>query len=90
LGWLALVVGISADEDLLLQSTGTPWFYTLYVLGVLALLGVIAIAVHTVRTWKDAQRTVTVRVGETLLLLAALYLGWFILAFGLISFSVRY
>jgi CubicO group peptidase (beta-lactamase class C family) len=90
LGWVGLIVGISVDEDLLLQSTGTPWFYVLYVLGVFALLGVIAIALHTARTWKGSTRTITVRIGETLLLLAAIYLGWFILAFGLISFSVRY
>jgi CubicO group peptidase (beta-lactamase class C family) len=90
LGWVLLIAAISADENILLRSTGTPWFYFLYVLGVVSLLGALAVLFHAVRNWQLAQRSLWVRVGETVLTLAALYIGWFILAFGMISFNVRF
>lgn len=90
LGWVALLVAAGIDENLLLHGSATPWMVLLYGLGVIALLGAVAILVHTWRNWRPAARSRWVRAGETLLALAALYLGWFILAFGLLSFSTRY
>ncbi|RDS83725.1 class A beta-lactamase-related serine hydrolase [Dyella monticola] len=89
-GWLLLLTAAAVDENVLLHGSATPWMYVLYVLGVIALSGVIAILVHTWRNWRPSQRSVLVRVSETLLALAAIYLAWFILAFGLVSFNVRY
>ncbi|RDJ00382.1 class A beta-lactamase-related serine hydrolase [Dyella solisilvae] len=90
LGWVLMIAAIMADEDILLRGTGTPWFYFLYVLGVVAILGALAVVWHALRNWQLGLRSLWVRVGETLLALAALYLAWFILAFGMISFSVRF
>jgi CubicO group peptidase (beta-lactamase class C family) len=89
-GWIALLVSSTISEDMLLQGTMTPWLYLLYVLGVLALLGALAVVVHAVRSWMAPRRGRWVLAAETLLALAAIYLSWFIVAFGLISFSVRY
>ena len=90
LGWVLLVVAISANENLLLRGSATPWFYLLYVLGIAALLGALAVVFHAARNWRLAQRGWWVRIGETLLALAALYLAWFIVAFGMVSFNVRF
>jgi CubicO group peptidase (beta-lactamase class C family) len=90
LGWVLLLVAVAVDENVLLHGAATPCMYVLYVLGVIALLGVIPIVLHTGRTLYPAQRGWLVRIGESLLALAALYLAWFILAFGLVSFSVSY
>ena len=89
-GWLGFVGAISANEALILTGAGEPWLYALYVLGVLALLGVLAVVANAVLAWMAPRRGWWVRLGETLLALVALYLGWFILVFGLVSFSVRY
>ena len=89
LGWMVLIVATGVNENLLLQGTAAPWMGLLYAVGVIALLGVVAIAVHMVRCWLTA-RSWPVRVGETLLALAAIYLGWFILAFGLVSFNTHF
>ncbi|MFC5525161.1 serine hydrolase domain-containing protein [Rhodanobacter ginsengisoli] len=89
-GWMALLVASSISEDMLLQGTMTPWLYLLYVLGVLGLLGALAVVVHAVRSWMAPRRGRWVLAGETLLALAAIYLSWLILAFGMISFNVRY
>jgi CubicO group peptidase (beta-lactamase class C family) len=90
LGWVALLVAAGIDENVLLHGSATPWMVLLYVLGVIALLGAIAIVAHAWRNWHPAERSRWVRAGETLLALAALYLCWFILAFGLVSFSTSY
>lgn len=90
LGWLTLLIVAGIDENVLLHGSATPWMYLLYVMGAVALLGIVAIVVHTWRTWRPAERSRWVRLGETLLALSAIYLAWIILAFGLVSFSVRY
>ncbi|MHB1056707.1 MAG: serine hydrolase domain-containing protein [Rhodanobacter sp.] len=89
-GWMTFIGITSADESLLLDGSGTGWLYLLYVLGVLGLLGALAVAVHAVRAWMAPRRSRWVRTGETLLALAAIYLAWFIAAFGLVSFNVRF
>jgi len=57
---------------------------------VVGLLGALAVVVHAVRAWMAPRCGRWVRAGETLLALAAIYLAWFIVAFGLVSFNVRF
>ncbi|TAM97479.1 MAG: class A beta-lactamase-related serine hydrolase, partial [Rhodanobacteraceae bacterium] len=90
LGWFLFAAVISANELLLVRGDLTPWMYLLYALGVLALLGVPAVAVNSGLAWFAPRRSRWVRVGEILLALAVLYLAWFIVAFGLVSFNVRF
>ncbi|MEO9079465.1 MAG: serine hydrolase domain-containing protein [Rhodanobacter sp.] len=90
MGWLLLLVAISSDQGLLMQGTVIPWMYLLFVMGVLALLGALAVLVHAVRSWMAPRRGRWVLAGETLLALSAIYLGWLILAFGMVSFNVRF
>ena len=89
-GWMTFIGIMSADESRLLDGSGAPWLYLLYVLGVLGLLGAIAVVVHAVRAWMAPRRSGWVLAGETLLALAAIYLAWFIVVFGLVSFNVRF
>ena len=90
LGWLILLMAMGANPYLLLSGTAAPWMYVLYVLGVLALIGVLLIVIHAVRSWMAPRRTRWVLLGETLLALAAIYLAWLIVAFGMVSFNVRF
>lgn len=90
-GWLLLLVVLSATNAVpLVQGTITPWLYVLYVLGVIGLIGAVAVVVHSVRAWIAPRRGRWVLLGEALLALAAIYLAWFIVVFGLVSFSARY
>ncbi len=89
-GWMALLVASSISQDMLLQGTMAPWLYVLYVLGVLGLLGALAVVAHAVRSWLAPRRGRWVLASETVLALAAIYLVWLIVAFGMISFNVRY
>ncbi|MDO1528767.1 serine hydrolase domain-containing protein [Fulvimonas sp. R45] len=90
LGWFVLLGSIGTHPSLLLQGAAAPWMTVLYVLGVVALLGVLAIVLHAVNGWRLGGRGLRVRLGESVLALAALYLGWFILAFGLVSFNTHF
>jgi hypothetical protein len=84
-----LLVAAGIDENVLLHGSATPWMLLLYVLGVIALLGAVAIVIHTWRN-RSAARSRWVRAGELVLAVAAIYLAWFILAFGLVSFNLHY
>lgn len=90
IGWFVLLGSVGTHLSLLLQGGAAPWMTLLYVIGVVALLAVLAIVLHAVNGWRLAARSLRVRLGETVLALAALYLGWFILAFGLVSFNTHF
>jgi len=90
LGWLILITAMSANPYLLLSGGAVPWMYVLYVLGVLALLGVLLIVIHYVRSWMAPRRRAWVLLGETLIALSAIYFGWLIVALGMIGFSTRF
>lgn len=90
-GWAALLTYVLAKDAIpLLQGGITPALYVLYAWGVLALIAVAVIVAHAVGTWRAPRRGRWVRLGEGLLALGALYLAWFIVAFGLVSFSAAY
>jgi hypothetical protein len=90
IGWMVLVACVSANELLLVRGGLIPWMYLLYALGMAALLGALAAVVNAACTWLSSRRGMWLRTGETLLALASVYLAWTIVAFGLISFSVRF
>jgi hypothetical protein len=64
--------------------------YLLHVLGALALAGTLATIANAAQAWRAPRRGRRVRAGEVLLALAMIYLAWFIVAFGLVSFDVRF
>ena len=89
-GWFLLVVAVSANEMLLVRGGLATWMYLLYALGALALAGALATIANAAQAWRAPRRSRRVRAGEVLLALAMIYLAWFIVAFGLVSFDVRF
>jgi hypothetical protein len=87
-GWMGLIAWILAD-DVNLSSAVDPWMYVLYVLGVTCLGGIVVILANTILVWRGRRPGVLIRLGESLLAFAAAYIGWFILAYGLVNFSVQ-
>jgi len=62
----------------------------LYSLVALALAGALAAIANAAQAWRAPRRSRWVRAGECLLAITMLYLAWFIVAFGLLSFNVRF
>ncbi|MDE2053521.1 MAG: beta-lactamase family protein [Xanthomonadaceae bacterium] len=89
-GWFLFIVAISANELLLVRGALTPWMYLLYAMGVPALIGALAVIANAAIAWFAPRRSRRVRVGEIFLALAMIYLAWFIVVFGLVSFNVRF
>ncbi|MEO8809930.1 MAG: serine hydrolase domain-containing protein, partial [Rhodanobacter sp.] len=86
IGWLWLAVYISGGTSFALDGEMT----VLYVLGVLATIGALAIVVEAALRVARGPGGWLVRVGELVLGLVGLYALWAILAFGLITFSYTY
>jgi hypothetical protein len=89
-GWFLLLVAVSANELLLVRGGLATWMFVLDALGVLALAGTLAAVANAAQAWRVARRSRWLRAGECLLAIAMIYLAWFIVAFGLISFNVRF
>lgn len=88
-GWFGLITVISTDESLLLGGKLNPVFILLYVIGVLALLGGIAMVVNGALRAVRGPGGWLVRIGEVALLLAGLYGIWGLIDFGLINFHTN-
>jgi CubicO group peptidase (beta-lactamase class C family) len=86
-GWVVLITAISANEGLLLSGKLTFWYGLLYVVGVLGILGGIAMAANAVSRLMGGPGGWLARAGEIVLGLAGLYMIWAVLDFGLANFQ---
>ncbi|HEY7977552.1 MAG TPA: serine hydrolase domain-containing protein, partial [Rhizomicrobium sp.] len=85
-GWVALLTAIQVDESLLLGGALSPWLAALYVLGVLAFLGGLAMVANGLLRALGGPGGWLVRVGDIVLALAGLYGLWAIWAYGFANF----
>ncbi len=86
-GWIGILTAIQVDEGLLLGGALNPWFGALYVLGVVAFLGGIAMVANGVLRALSGPGGWLVRTGDVVLALAALYGLWAIWAYGFANFN---
>ena len=86
-GWVGILTAIQVDEGLLLGGALNPWFGALYVLGVVAFLGGIAMVANGVLRALSGPGGWLVRMGDVVLALAALYGLWAIWAYGFANFN---
>jgi hypothetical protein len=88
-GWLGFVVLLSTDDNLLFQGGVPPLMIGLYIIGLLALVGALAIIVHSVLRVMNGPGRWLVKIGETVLALVAVYGIYAVLAYGLVSFNTN-
>jgi CubicO group peptidase (beta-lactamase class C family) len=87
-GWMNTLQASASNPESIFNMDGT--LRVLYVLGLLALFGGIAIAINAVSRLLRGPGGILSRAGELLLGLAGLYGIWAILAFGLANFNFHY
>ncbi|HWA30734.1 MAG TPA: hypothetical protein VG867_06540, partial [Rhizomicrobium sp.] len=85
-GWGTLLTAIQVDEGLLLGGALNPWIGALYVLGVFAFLGGLAMIANGVLRAAGGPGGLLVRTGDLVLALAALYGLWAIWDYGFANF----
>jgi CubicO group peptidase (beta-lactamase class C family) len=91
LGWIVWFARLSNPTTMAYGVTESgPILICLYVLGVLAILGGIAIIVEALSRIRTGPGSIFCRTGEALLALSAAYAIWFNLAFGLASFNMHF
>ncbi|MGH8216199.1 MAG: serine hydrolase [Rhodanobacteraceae bacterium] len=88
-GWLGLLIMFSNPLTLFHTDFG-GWLILLYVLGVLAIAGGIAIVVEAVLRIARGPGGVLCRAGEAVLALSAIYGIWAIIAYGLVNFNTHF
>jgi CubicO group peptidase (beta-lactamase class C family) len=86
-GWVGLITAITLDETLLLGGNLNGWIGALYVLGVVAALGGIAMIANGVLRLMRGPGGWLVRTGDVVLALAGLYGIWAIYDYGLANFQ---
>ncbi len=86
-GWVGILTAIQVDEGLLLGGALNPWFGALYVLGVIAFLGGIAMVANGVLRALSGPGGWLVRMGDVVLAVAGLYGLWAIWAYGFANFN---
>jgi hypothetical protein len=84
--WLAVL----SSEAGLLESSLVIKMILLYLLGVVAILGGIAMIAETVMRVRRGPGGWLVRAGEVVVALAAVYGIWFFIAFGLVNFVTNF
>jgi CubicO group peptidase (beta-lactamase class C family) len=89
---LAVVIAWVVAFDLLLNANGSinGMLTVAYIVGLLGLIGALAVLAEAVRRALRGPGGWLVRTGEAILALSALYGLWAIFAFGFASFSFRY
>jgi len=85
-GWVGILIAIQTDESLLLGGALNPWIGALYVLGVFAFLGGVAMVANGLLRAKDGPGGWLVRLGDLVLALAGLYGLWAIWDYGFANF----
>jgi hypothetical protein len=88
-GWLGLLAWFSKPLSLFKGSFDT-WLILLYILGVLGILGGIAIVLDALWRIVRGPGGWLARIGELVLGLCAIYGIWAILACGLVNFNLHY
>jgi len=86
LGWVTVLSG----EDSILSGSIVWKMQVLYTLGVLTLIGMLGVIAETVLRVARGPGGWLVRSGEILVGLAALYVFWFFLAFGMVNFVTNF
>jgi len=88
-GWFGIVM--TAQSNIAALSDGlVPVLLGLYGLGLIGLGGSVVTLLAAVWSWRTPARGLPARIGDSILALAACGIGWFVLAFNLVSFATRF
>ena len=90
MGWVIFLVLALSAGTALIDGSDDVWLTTLYVLGVLALIGAVVAIRYAALVWVGSRRGAVLRIGEGLLAAASVYVVWLIAFYGLAGFSFKY
>ena len=74
----------------LFSSRTDIWLHLLQLVGWLGVLGTLAMLWNAVESWRDQERGLWSKLGDTLILVAAVGYGWFAIYWNLLHWSLQY
>ena len=89
-GAFVAIVLLSIKYFSMFSSRMDIWFHLLQLLGWLGALGGLLMLWNAVASWRDRERGLWSKLGDTLIVLAALGFTWFAAYWNLLSWSVHY
>jgi CubicO group peptidase (beta-lactamase class C family) len=86
-----VTIVVLVEKYLSLFSSKTDiWFHLLQFFGFIGALGGLLILWNAIASWRDQERSLWSKIGDTLIVLAALGYTWFAAYWNMLSFSVHY
>jgi CubicO group peptidase (beta-lactamase class C family) len=89
-GWVVLFSTVMNGISAIVDDVMNPWYTILYVLGVLAIVGSLAIIANAILRLVRGPGGIVARAGEALLAVAAVYGIWLVLDLGLANFAYNF
>jgi CubicO group peptidase (beta-lactamase class C family) len=89
LAWTAY--GSLAEKNLsLISDSFDPWMRVMELLGLIGVFGTVVALYNCVKAWRNPNRWLWSKVGETLIALACLSLTWFVFQWHMLAWSLNY
>jgi len=89
-GWVVFFSVVMNGISAIVDGVMNPWYTLLYVLGVLAILGCVAMIANAIMRLVRGPGGIVARAGEALLGVAAIYGIWLIVDLGLATFAYNF
>ncbi len=81
----------AAEKDIgILSPRGNPWLRLIQIIGWLGVIGSVIGLYNAVRSWRESQRWLGSRVGDTLVAMACLGAIWFVFTWNMLHWSLVY
>lgn len=87
--WLRVILDAQGNLPAL-SYVIDPEIYALSAVGILAILGSLAVLIGALASWRDKNQGIYARLGNSALAVAAIYMAWFFITYDLVSFSARF
>jgi len=86
-----LIFFTMAEKDIgILSPRGNPLLRLIQIVGWLGVMGSVVVIYNALQSWRDSQRWVWARIGDTLLALSCLGIIWFVFTWNLLHWSLIY
>ncbi len=86
----ATLLSLAEKHEELLSSRADPWLHLLQIVGGLGVVGTAIILWNAIESWRNRECGILSKVGDTLIVLAALGFSWFVVTWNMLHWSLNY
>jgi CubicO group peptidase (beta-lactamase class C family) len=86
----ATILSLAEKHGGLLSSRMDPWLHLLQIIGGLGVLGTAVMLWNAAESWRSPERGMWSKLGDMLIVLAALGFSWFVVAWNMLHWNLNY